>query len=145
MKKIRMMVSAAAVCVLLNGCVWHDYSNPAIEGIVTNKGQPLPGVRVALSAYDEVIEETRTDANGHFSLKARGEWSVFIPIGPQDRVTHWSVLLYPEGTETITGYEQGGIGGFFSGYSSGDRVNLNCDIARYRGKTDRYTLSGVCQ
>lgn len=149
MKRKRMMKFALPMAlmgtVFLSGCVWHDYNSPKIDGVVTHQGQKLAGVKVSLAYYDRDIETTTTDAQGHFSFKAQGEWNVLIPIGPQDRLIRWSVIIKPEGVEEITGYEGGRVGGVFSGYSSGDRMTLLCDIALAHESSDDPQQTQVCR
>ena len=113
---------------LLTGCVVHHYTSPAINGIITRQGQPSAGTTVSLTHFESNVQTTRTDAAGRFAFDAQGEWQVFIPVGPQDRLTRWSVIIaQPPGT--ITGYESGGIGGVFSGYSRHDQITLRCNIS----------------
>jgi hypothetical protein len=128
-----MMVLAAAT--FLNGCVYHDYNSPHIEGVLTRQGQPLVNVNVSLASYDQIVQTTTTDSKGYFSLAPKGEWNVFIPIGPQDRFNQWQVII-EQGSEKITGYKDGHIGGVFSGYSASDRVSLLCDLSPSNINTD---------
>lgn len=140
-----IMLVVVTATSFLSGCVWHDYNSPKIEGVVIHQGQALAGVKVALDDGSRESVTATTDEQGHFSLNPQGEWSVFIPIGPQDRFLHWSVIIYPTGTERIAGYEGGGTGGFFSGYSSSDRVNLLCDIALADESADKPQGDRICR
>ena len=129
--------------LMLSGCVFHDYDTPAVEGTLTERGQPLSNVRVALEDGGQ-RQETKTDAQGHFSFPGRGSWKVFIPVGPQDRMNHWSVLIARPSGE-ITAYEEGGLGGPFSGYSRSDSVRLACDLARVEKISQMTAPGGVCR
>lgn len=76
-----------ALPLLLSGCVYHDYPTRQIEGTLTNAGEPLAGVAVSLTEFDRQIATAQTDSNGHFSMAPQGNWHVFIPVGPQDRLS----------------------------------------------------------
>lgn len=128
-KNMLLIVLALSGSALLTGCVSHDYDSPHIDGVVTHQGQALPGVTVSLASANEIVQTTATDDSGHFALNPEGEWNVFIPIGPQDRMIHWSVMI-DQGTSKIIGYEGGRFGGVFSGYSHGDHVRLVCDVSQ---------------
>ena len=129
--------------LMLSGCIFHDYDTPAVEGTLTERGQPLSGVRVFLES-GSWRQETRTDSQGHFAFPGQGSWKVFIPVGPQDRMSRWSVLIARPSGE-ITAYKEGGIGGPFSGYSRSDSVRLTCDLARADEKNQMAAPGAVCR
>lgn len=141
--KVLSLMIVLAAATFLNGCVYHDYNSPHIEGVLTRQGQPLANVNVSLANSAQIMQTTTTDSKGYFSLAPKGEWNVFIPIGPQDRFTRWSVII-EQGSETLTGYQDSGIGGVFSGYSSNDRVSLNCDLSQANIKTDESEVHYFC-
>ncbi|KEY56473.1 DUF6795 domain-containing protein [Serratia sp. DD3] len=114
---------------LLSGCVYHDYPTPQIEGTLTNAGKPLAGVAVSLTEFDRQIATAQTDSNGHFSMAPKGNWHVFIPVGPQDRLSHWSLTTTDHQGQEISIYTSQRLGGVFSGYSRNDRVKLNCELS----------------
>lgn len=126
--KVLSLMTVLTTAIFLNGCVYHDYNSPHIDGVLTRQGQPLAKVNVSLTNYDRIVQTTTTDSKGYFSLVPKGEWNVFIPIGPQDRMTRWQIIIEQD-AEKFTGYEDGRIGGVFSGYSGSDRVSLLCDLS----------------
>lgn len=38
---------------LLSGCVYHNYGSPHINGVITDQGQTLAGVKVSLANFDQ--------------------------------------------------------------------------------------------
>lgn len=129
--------------LMLSGCVFHDYDTPAVEGTLTERSQPLSDVRVFLESGSQ-RQETRTDSQGHFAFARQGSWKVFIPVGPQDRMSRWSVVIARPSGE-ITVYKQGGLGGPFSGYSRSDSVRLTCDLARADDDNQAAMVNTVCR
>ena len=91
-------LAIVALTFLLSGCVYHDYPSPRIEGTLNNAGKPLPRVTVSLVEFDQHIATTQTDNNGYFSFVPQGDWHVFIPVGPQDRLSSWTLTtIDPQG------------------------------------------------
>jgi hypothetical protein len=121
-------IAALLLTASLSGCVFRDYSSPHIEGVILNQGQPVADVPVVLIDVDKQVRTTTTDSQGRFTLTPPGEWHLLIPIGPQDRLSRWSVII-EQGQETITGYTESRFGGVFSGYSGSDRIHLICDLS----------------
>lgn len=120
--------------LLLSGCVYHDYPAPQIEGALMDAGKPLSGVSISLTEFDQQIATTHTDSNGHFAIAPQGNWHLFIPVGPQDRLGSWSLTTVDSQGNGLRIYSEQRFGGVFSGYSSNDRVKLSCDLSPANGK-----------
>ena len=129
----------------LCGCLTHTYYTPGVDGIITQNGKPLEGAIVWLSNSADEKQKMQTNKNGHFAFSAEGGWILFVPIGPQDRMTSWSINIYqPSGALEI--YSEYGLAGIFSGYSYGDHVSLRCDIPNLNAaKRNTRTSPSVCQ
>ena len=124
-----------ALTLLLSGCVYHDYPSPRIEGTLNNAGKPLPRVTVSLVEFDRQIATTQTDNNGYFSFVPQGDWHVFIPVGPQDRLSSWTLTtIDPQGQKRDI-YTSRRFGGPFSGYSRNDNVKLLCELSPTSGES----------
>lgn len=124
-----------ALTLLLSGCVYHDYPSPRIEGTLNNAGKPLPRVTVSLVEFDRHIATTQTDNNGYFSFVPQGDWHVFIPVGPQDRLSSWTLTtIDPQGQKRDI-YTSQRFGGPFSGYSRNDSVKLFCELSPTSSKS----------
>ncbi|NUU67315.1 carboxypeptidase regulatory-like domain-containing protein [Enterobacteriaceae bacterium BIT-l23] len=121
-------IAALLLTVSLSGCVFHDYNSPHIEGVILNQGQPVADVPVILTNVDKQVRITTTDSLGRFTLAPPGEWHLLIPIGPQDRLSRWAVII-EQGQKTLTGYTESRFGGVFSGYSGRDRIRLICELS----------------
>lgn len=143
-KKFILMAATLSGSIFFTGCVYHDYDSPHINGIITYQGQPLHGVTVSLASANEIVLTTTTDDKGLFALNPKGEWNVFIPIGPQDRINYWSVIIN-QGASAIAGYEEHGIGGVFSGYSHDDHITLACDVSQAGTKTGDSYGGHICK
>ena len=131
------IVSQAIVALtfLFSGCVYHDYPSPRIEGTLNNAGKPLPRVTVSLVEFDRQIATTQTDNNGYFSFVPQGDWHVFIPVGPQDRLSSWTLTtIDPQGQKRDI-YTSRRFGGPFSGYSMSDNVKLFCELSPTSGES----------
>ncbi|AWC85240.1 carboxypeptidase regulatory-like domain-containing protein [Enterobacter ludwigii] len=131
------IVSQAIVALtfLFSGCVYHDYPSPRIEGTLNNAGKPLPRVTVSLVEFDRHIATTQTDNNGYFSFVPQGDWHVFIPVGPQDRLSSWTLTtIDPQGQKRDI-YTSQRFGGPFSGYSRSDSVKLFCELSPTSGES----------
>lgn len=142
--KTLVMAMVVLGSVTLSGCVFYSYSSPRIDGVITRHGQAQAGLKVALIDFGQTVQTTQSDSQGRFSFAGQGEWSVFIPIGAQDRITRWSVVIEQHGRE-ITGYEAGGIGGPFSGYSGSDHMMLSCDMSLAKENANAADASPVCR
>ncbi|HCR3447796.1 DUF6795 domain-containing protein [Citrobacter werkmanii] len=130
---------------LLSGCIYHDYPSPQIEGTLTRAGEPLAGTTVSLTEFDRQIATVQTDNNGHFLLEPQGDWHVFIPIGPQDRLSQWTLTtIDPQGKE-LNIYTDGRFGGVFSGYSGNDRVKLSCELSPAKTKNNQQEGNPLCE
>jgi len=127
-RKVLSTLWVLSATLLSSSCVYHDYHSPHINGVIANKGKVLAGVQVSLVSFNHQTQTTTTDAEGHFSLIPQGEWNIFIPIGPQDRMTRWSLVIEQSQMEII-GYQGSRFGGVFSGYSFSDRITLVCDLS----------------
>ena len=96
MKMTRIVLSAAAVCLLLSG----GWAQAQITGTVTNKttGKPAVGDTVVLVDVQAGMGEaarTTTDAKGHYKLTKPGSSNYLV------RVTHQGATYFigaPEGT-----------------------------------------------
>ena len=134
-----------ALPLLLSGCVFHDYPAPRVEGTLSDAGKPLAGIIVTLTNYDQPIATTQTDSHGHFSLAPQGNWHLFIPIGPQDRIERWTLIANDLQGQKRSIYSGGSFGGPFSGYSRGDRISLICDLSPAARKTQRFSEAQACE
>lgn len=143
-KKILSLFLVLSGSAFLSGCVYHNYGSPHINGIITDQGQTLAGVKVSLANFDQKVQTTTTDTKGHFSFIPQGEWNVFIPIGPQDRMNNWSIII-EQGPLEITGYKRSHLGGAFSGYSYRDHITLVCDVSLSRKDIGDSDNNPVCR
>ncbi|MCG8708580.1 carboxypeptidase regulatory-like domain-containing protein [Brenneria sp. 4F2] len=134
-----------ALSFLLSGCVYHDYPTPQIEGTLTNAGEPLAGVAVSLTEFDRPIATVQTDSNGHFSMVPQGNWHVFIPVGPQDRLSRWTLTIIDLQGQELSIYTRQRLGGVFSGYSRNDRVKLICELSSAGGKSRSQESKLFCE
>ena len=102
---------------------------------MNNAGKPLPRVTVSLVEFDRHIATTQTDNNGYFSFVPQGDWHVFIPVGPQDRLSSWTLTtIDPQGQKRDI-YTSRRFGGPFSGYSRSDNVKLFCELSPTSGES----------
>ncbi|WP_072166262.1 MULTISPECIES: hypothetical protein [unclassified Erwinia] len=124
----RYLLLTIASPLLLSGCLFHDYSTPHVDGTLANGGKPIVGAAVTLTDFCKPIATSQTDTSGHFSLTPDGHWQLFIPVGPQDRLIRWAVVVDSSEGE-LQLYSSQRFGGVFSGYSGSDRLTLACDIA----------------
>lgn len=134
-----------ALSFLLSGCVYHDYPTPLVEGTLTNAGEPLVGVTVSLTEFDRQIATAKTDSNGHFSMVPQGNWHVFIPVGPQDRLSRWTLTTIDRQGQELSIYTSQRFGGFFSGYSRNDRMKLSCELSPTGGKSRSHESNLFCE
>lgn len=134
-----------ALPFLLSGCVYHDYPTPQVEGTLTNAGEPLAGVTVSLTEFDRPIATVKTDSNGRFSLVPQGNWHVFIPVGPQDRLSRWTLTTIDRQGQELSIYTGQRFGGVFSGYSSNDRMKLSCELSPAGGKSRSHESNPFCE
>lgn len=130
---------------LLSGCVYHDYPTPQIEGTLTKAGEPVVGVVVSLTEFDRQIATTQTDNNGHFSMVPPGNWHVFIPVGPQDRLSRWTLATIDHQGQELSLYTGKRFGGVFSGYSRDDRVKLICELSSAGGESRSLQSNQFCE
>lgn len=130
---------------LLSGCIYHDYPSPQIEGSLTRAGEPLTGATVSLTECDRQIATVKTDSNGHFLLVPQGDWHVFIPIGPQDRLSQWTLTTIDHQGQELNIYTDGRFGGVFSGYSGNERLTLICELSPAGGKTQNQESHPFCK
>ncbi|WP_017349929.1 hypothetical protein [Pantoea sp. A4] len=100
---------------------------------------------VTLTDYDQPIAITQTSSSGHFSLTPPGNWNLFIPIGPQDRVGRWALIADDLQGQKRSIYSGGSIGGPFSGYSKNDRISLICDLSPAERKIQRFSEEQFCE
>ena len=134
-----------ALPMLLSGCVFHDYPSPQVEGTLTHAGEPLAGVQVSLTEFDHPIATVQTDSYGHFSLASQGNWHLFIPVGPQDRVSRWTLTTIDRQGKELSLYTSYRMGGVFSGYSRKDRVQLICELSPADGKSQSQGSDRFCE
>lgn len=134
-----------ALPLLLSGCVFHDYPAPRVQGTLSDAGKPLAGITVTLTDYDQPIATTQTGSDGHFSLTPPGNWNLFIPIGPQDRVGRWALIANDLQGQKRSIYSGGSLGGPFSGYSRGDRISLSCDLSPAARKIQPFDEEQFCE
>lgn len=137
------IMAALSLMISLSGCVFHDYNSPHIEGVILNQGQPVADVPVVLTDVDTQVRTT-TDSQGRFTLAPPGEWHLFIPTGPQDRLSRWFVII-EQGQKTFTGYTGSRFGNVFSGYSGSDRIRLVCELSLKSHNASPTGKAPLCQ
>ncbi len=52
-KKILSLFLVLSGTAFLSGCVYHNYGSPHINGVITDQGQTLAGVKVSLANFDQ--------------------------------------------------------------------------------------------
>lgn len=134
-----------ALTFLLSGCVYHDYPAPRIEGILMNRDEPLIGVTVSLAEFDQQIASVQTDSNGHFTIEPQGNWHIFIPVGPQDRLSSWTLTTINRQGTKLNIYTSHRLGGIFSGYSGNDRLKLFCELSPVDRKSRSLESGQLCE
>ncbi|RDK86751.1 hypothetical protein C8D90_11025 [Enterobacillus tribolii] len=143
-RNISSMVWVVLGCALLSGCVFYDHNfPPRIEGVVTEQGQALAGVQVSLKQFNQIVKTTHSDEKGCFSFETPGEWRVFIPIGPIDRVTEWSIVI-GQPPQSIVGYQYRRFGGVLSGHTGDDHIVLDCDLSLENKEKVRSEYDSLC-
>ncbi|QLO13079.1 MULTISPECIES: DUF6795 domain-containing protein [Citrobacter] len=135
----------ATLPFLLCACVYHDYPAPQIQGTLTQAGEPLAGIAVSITEFDHQIATTQTDSNGHFLLVPQGNWHVFIPVGPQDRLSSWTLTTIDHQGQELSIYTGQRFGGVFSGYSGNDRVKLSCKLSPVGAKNKHQEGNPLCE
>ncbi|RWA56099.1 hypothetical protein B0X05_06215, partial [Yersinia pestis] len=55
-KKILSLFLVLSGTAFLSGCVYHNYGSPHINGVITDQGQTLAGVKVSLANFDQKIQ-----------------------------------------------------------------------------------------
>ncbi len=90
----------------------------------------MAGVKVSLANFDQNTDNHHR-YQGTFLVYSARRVECFIPIGPQDRMNNWSIII-EQGPLEITGYKRSHLGGAFSGYSYRDHITLVCDVSLSR-------------
>ncbi len=142
-KKILSLFLVLSGTAFLSGCVYHNYGSPHINGVITDQGQTLAGVKVSLANFDQKYRQPPPIPRDISRYSAR-RVECFIPIGPQDRMNNWSIII-EQGPLEITGYKRSHLGGAFSGYSYRDHITLVCDVSLSRKDIGDSDNNPVCR
>ncbi len=118
---------AATATLLLGGCVHFTHDAPPVRGQVFDGSRPQPGVPVSLRVAGETADRATTDADGRFELTPGARWGVFVPIGPQDRMFDWDVLIDARAASHVV-YHGTTLGGPLDGYRSDRFLTLTCQL-----------------
>lgn len=79
-KKILSLFLVLSGTAFLSGCVYHNYGSPHINGVITDQGQTLAGVKVSLANFDQKIQTTTTDTKGHSRLFRKASGMFLFPL-----------------------------------------------------------------
>lgn len=121
------------IASVLAGCMpWphFHYLAPAVEGVVTNNGVPVPNTEINVSAqFSEEQQKGVTDSNGRFSTKPIREFMFFASL-LGDPLYGYTVTI----TNAANQYE--GFGEGHVGYAP-EQLMVVCDLSKpiqLRGK-----------
>ncbi|MGK9175994.1 carboxypeptidase-like regulatory domain-containing protein [Yokenella regensburgei] len=124
------------LALLQSGCVAYTRSQPVVEGrLLDSDGNAISAAEITLKSNGSDAS-TLTDSKGAFFFRGDHEWSLFLPIGPIDKINISRLLITARGQhyDVLLSYR---LSGSYEG--APDEMGVVCTLPRTQQSPDTQT------